>query len=244
MGDLANAFALVRPPGHHAERNRAMGFCIFNNIAIGARYALSAHGLERILICDWDLHHGNGIQHLFEKDPTVFYFSIHQYPLFPGTGLYTETGLGAGEGYTMNIPLNRAFGNGEYITLTRQLLFPLARAFRPDLILVAAGFDTHLRDPMGKMRLTRTGFAALTQMVMACAEETCHGRLVLVLEGGYHRKSLARSIDKVARVLSGTFSVDIDAIAATAKAKLPAAAIRRCAHVHQPRWPELFTEQL
>jgi acetoin utilization deacetylase AcuC-like enzyme len=203
MGDLANAFALVRPPGHHAERNRAMGFCIFNNIAIGARYALSEHGLERILICDWDLHHGNGTQKTFYQDPQVLYFSTHQYPYYPGSGHYTEIGEGPGEGYTVNCPLSPGYGDADYANILRHIFRPIALAYRPQLILVSAGFDIYRQDPLGGMAVTERGFARLIDIIMDVADAVCEGRLVVTLEGGYHLEGQARSVAEVVKRMAG-----------------------------------------
>ncbi|MEJ2067735.1 MAG: histone deacetylase, partial [Deltaproteobacteria bacterium] len=203
MGDLTNAFALVRPPGHHAERNRAMGFCIFNNIAIGAKYALSAHGLERILICDWDLHHGNGTQKTFYEDPQVLYFSTHQYPYYPGSGHYTEIGEGPGKGYTVNVPLSTGYGDADYANILRHILRPIALAYQPQLILVSAGFDIYRQDPLGGMDVTEKGFARLIDTIMDVADAVCEGRLVVTLEGGYHLEGQARSVAEVVKRMAG-----------------------------------------
>ena len=203
MDGLSNAFALVRPPGHHAERDRAMGFCIFNNIAIGAHYALAQHGLERILIVDWDLHHGNGTQHTFYKDPRVLYFSTHQYPYYPGTGHYTEIGEGKGRGYTVNCPLSTGCADADYANLLQHILRPLALAYRPQLILVSAGFDIYYRDPLGGMAVTEGGFARLTDVIMEIAEEVCGGRMVITLEGGYNLEGQALSVKEVIKRMAG-----------------------------------------
>jgi acetoin utilization deacetylase AcuC-like enzyme len=203
VDDLGNAFALVRPPGHHAERNRAMGFCIFNNIAIGAQYARSHHRLERVLICDWDLHHGNGTQKTFYADPGVLYFSTHQYPYYPGTGHYTEIGEGAGKGYTVNCPLSPGYGDADYANILRHILSPIALAYRPQLILVSAGFDIYAHDPLGGMAVTEAGFARLTDIIMDVADSVCEGRLVITLEGGYHLEGQARSVEEVVRRMAG-----------------------------------------
>ena len=220
-GELKNAFALVRPPGHHAERTRAMGFCLFNNVAVGARYAREILGLKRVLIVDWDVHHGNGTQHCFERDDAVLFFSTHQFPLFPGTGHFTETGLGPGEGMTINVPLRKGYGDAEYADIFRQLLLPPASEFSPDLILVSAGFDTHRSDPLGGMNMTAEGFAVLTRMLMNLAEACCRGRLVLCLEGGYNLKALAMSVRAVLRELAGlTVSAPHDAADAADKKKV------------------------
>jgi acetoin utilization deacetylase AcuC-like enzyme len=202
-GELKNAFALIRPPGHHAERDRAMGFCLFNNVAIGARFAQKSFQLERILIVDWDLHHGNGTQHAFENDPSVLYFSTHQSPYYPGTGSLRETGTGAGQGYTVNIPLTTGFGDAEFITLYERVLTPIALQFNPELILVSAGFDIYMEDPLGGMNVTPEGFAGLTRSLMDIAQKCCQGRIVFVLEGGYSLKGLRDSVRAVLQEMAG-----------------------------------------
>lgn len=196
-GAVRNAFSLARPPGHHAERGRAMGYCLFNHIALGARFAQRSLGLRRILIVDWDVHHGNGTQHIFEKDPSVLLFSVHQWPHYPRTGLQTEVGLGAGEGFTVNVPVPKGFGDGEYVAIFQNFLKPLAAEFGPELILVSAGFDSHWADRMGGMGVTPEGFAALTRCLMDIADAHCGGRLVLALEGGYHLEALRASVKAV-----------------------------------------------
>ena len=200
---LDNAFALVRPPGHHAEMDRAMGFCLFNNVAVGARYAQHAHGLHRILIVDWDLHHGNGTQHAFEDDPTVLYFSTHQYPYYPGSGAYRHTGRGKGEGFTINVPLSAGHGDGEYVGIYERILKPLALEFQPELILVSAGFDIYEYDPLGGMGVTPQGFAKLTNIIMDIARASCGGKLVMTLEGGYNIRGLQASVKTVLQELAG-----------------------------------------
>lgn len=236
---VPNVFVLARPPGHHAEAGRANGFCLFNNVALGARYARMVLGLEKVLIVDWDVHHGNGIQHIFEQDPTVLYFSTHQYPLFPGTGHYLEVGQGPGEGYTINVPLKKGFGNGDYAALYQKLLQPVALAFNPDLILVSAGFDIHKNDPMGKMRVTETGFAALTRIMMDLSKACCRDRLVLVLEGGYHLKALTASVRAVLAELCNQTHTDVNALAAAAKQRRINPIITRCRRVQNRFWPQL-----
>lgn len=189
-GEVRNAFALVRPPGHHAERDRAMGFCLFNNVAVAAAALRDRHGLERVLVVDWDVHHGNGTQHIFEQDPSVLYVSTHQYPFYPGTGAATEVGSGRGRGYTVNIPLPPGCGDPEYVAAFARIVLPIARAFSPDFVLVSAGFDPHRNDPLASMQVTEAGFGALARSLLAVAEECCGGRLVAVLEGGYDTTAL------------------------------------------------------
>ncbi len=235
-GRLANALALVRPPGHHAESARAMGFCLFNNVAVGAAFARQTLGARRVLIVDWDVHHGNGTQHAFERDPHVLFFSSHQHPHYPGTGVYTETGIGPGEGYTVNLPLSRGYGDHEYTALYQQLLQPLALAFDPDLILVSAGFDIHARDPLGRMRVTPTGFAALTRLLMDIAQRCCGGRLVLVLEGGYCHEALQESIRAVLAELTEHSHTDYQALANQADTRKVDYVFHRCAMVHRRFW--------
>ncbi len=196
-GDLDNAFAFVRPPGHHAEYDAAAGFCIFNNVAVGAMHAILKHKMQRILIVDWDLHHGNGTQHLFYNDPRVLYFSTHQYPYYPGTGGIDEIGQGEGKGYTVNVPLSGGAGDDEYIKIFRRILTPVALEFQPELVLVSAGFDIYCHDPLGSMRVTPQGFAALTRVLMNIADSCCQGRSVAVLEGGYNVEGLTKSAKAV-----------------------------------------------
>jgi acetoin utilization deacetylase AcuC-like enzyme len=196
-GRLDNAFSLVRPPGHHAEADSAAGFCVFNNVAIGACYAMAHWEARRILIVDWDLHHGNGTQHTFYDNDRVLYFSVHQYPFYPGTGHLRETGHGTGAGYTINCPLTFGADDGLYVQIFRTILVPVTRQFKPDLILVSAGFDTHENDPLGSMRMTTRGYAALTRILMNEADASCKGKMVLTLEGGYNLAALAASIKAV-----------------------------------------------
>ena len=234
--ELANAFALVRPPGHHAETNRAMGYCLFNNIAIGAMYARKILGLQRVLLLDWDVHHGNGTQHVFEDDPSVLFFSVHQYPHFPDTGFFTETGRGRGEGYTANVALPKGYGDGEYIYIFDHLLRPIALEFKPDLIIVSAGFDTHSADQMGNMHMSAAGYAALTRVVMDIAAVCCAGRLVLTLEGGYHLASLRESVYAVLLELAGLSHTDIDKMASLADKKKIDYVLKRFLPVQSRFW--------
>jgi acetoin utilization deacetylase AcuC-like enzyme len=209
QGKFNNGFALVRPPGHHAERDRAMGFCLFNNVAIGAHYALNNFSLERVLIVDWDVHHGNGTQNSFYSDPRVLYFSTHRYGFFyPGSGGATEVGNGKGEGFTINVPLPSGSGDPEYGTIFERILKPIALEYRPQLILVSAGFDIHYDDPLGGMEVTEKGFGRLTQILMEIAEVTAQGKLVLTLEGGYDIEGEKRSVNTVLRELAQASPLD------------------------------------
>jgi acetoin utilization deacetylase AcuC-like enzyme len=202
-GDIDNGFALVRPPGHHAEFSRTSGFCIFNNIAIAAHYGLKFLGLKRLLIVDWDLHHGNGTQHSFEDSEQVLYFSTHQYPYFPGSGSLLETGSGRGEGYTVNIPLHGGQGDRDFAVIFNELLTPIARQYRPEMILVSAGFDIYGGDPLGTMMVTPAGFAYMTRVLLALAAEICQGRLLLFLEGGYNLRGLQEGVLAVLAEMRG-----------------------------------------
>ena len=200
-GKIANGFALVRPPGHHAERKIALGFCLFNSVAVAARYLEKRYGLRRVLIVDWDVHHGNGTQNAFYEDPTVFYFSVHQYPFYPGTGAREETGSGAGRGTTLNIPLPAGSGDDIYLESMEQIFYPRALNFRPDFVLVSAGFDAHRDDPLAQMEVTSEGYGVMTEMVKAVARECADGRIVSLLEGGYHLPALAECVETHLRSL-------------------------------------------
>ena len=202
-GDCAGAFAAVRPPGHHAEAARAMGFCLFNNAAVAARWALERRGLHRVLLVDWDVHHGNGSMHSFYESPEVLYFSVHQFPHYPGTGRVEELGRGKGQGYTVNVPLPGGQGDVEYLAVFRELLQPLATAYGPELILVSAGFDIHRDDPLADMMVTEAGFAGLTRVLAEVAGECCPGRLAFALEGGYDLPALSSGVSAVLRTLLG-----------------------------------------
>jgi len=202
-GTVANAFCAVRPPGHHALRFRGMGFCVFNNIAIAARYLQTRHGLGRIAIVDWDVHHGNGTQDTFYADPTVFYSSIHQSPHYPGTGNIWETGEDGAEGTVLNVPFGPGAGDREFVGALTEKILPAVKTFDPEFILVSAGFDAHTADILSSMQVTTQGYADMTALVRTCAEECCSGRLVSMLEGGYNLSSLAESVEAHVRVLLG-----------------------------------------
>jgi len=207
-GEVDRAFALVRPPGHHALRSRAMGFCIFNNVAIAAKFALSKFNLDRVLIADFDVHHGNGTQDTFYADPQVLYFSTHEYPFYPGTGRMEETGNREGAGTTVNFPMAAGWGDGEYLRAFNEVLVPVARRFRPQLILVSAGFDPHWADQLAMMRVSITGFAQMVMILKKLAAELCQGRLIFTLEGGYNLRVVASSIKAVFDVLSDGQEID------------------------------------
>jgi acetoin utilization deacetylase AcuC-like enzyme len=194
-GEAAAAFCAVRPPGHHAERATAMGFCLFNSVAVAAEHARRRHGLERVAILDWDVHHGNGTQHLFERDPGVFYLSIHQYPHYPGTGAASERGEGEGEGATLNAPMAEGTGDAEWLAALDGPFTRAIDAFRPELVLVSAGFDAHREDPLSGTLVTESGYARMTEIVRGWAARHASGRLVSLLEGGYNLDALARSVE-------------------------------------------------
>jgi len=207
-GEIDNAFALVRPPGHHAIHNQAMGFCIFNNVAIAAKFALGNFNLGRILIADFDVHHGNGTQDAFYADPRALYFSTHQYPFYPGTGWMDETGTGEGKGATVNFPMAAGWGDEEYLRAFNEVLVPVARRFQPQLILVSAGFDAHWADHLAMMRVSVKGFAQMAMILKELAAGLCQGRLVFTLEGGYNLRVVASSIKAVFDVLLGNSEID------------------------------------
>ena len=220
-GQVTSAFALVRPPGHHATPDRPMGFCLFNNIAIAARHAITRYGLQRILIVDFDVHHGNGTQDAFYDCPDVLYFSTHQYPFYPGSGDLREVGSGSGTGYTVNIPLPAYCGDDEYRAVFRQVLVPVAKRYAPQLILVSAGFDPHWADPLASMRVSVRGFRDLLSMISLLVAELCQGRLMMTLEGGYNTQVLADVIATSLYLLQGADTV-VDALGpATSPARGP-----------------------
>ncbi len=201
--EVSNGFALIRPPGHHAERSRSMGFCIFNNIAVATRYLQAERGIERVLVVDFDLHHGNGTQKSFYSDPSVLYFSTHQFPYYPGTGWYEEIGAGAGKGYTVNVPMSYDMNDDDYIFAFQEILVPIAYLYKPDMVLVSAGFDIYYNDPLGGMSVTEAGFSELTRIILNVAQRYCTSRALFALEGGYDPPGLARSVKAVMTMMKG-----------------------------------------
>ncbi len=242
-GSTRRAFALVRPPGHHAERAAATGFCLLNNVAIAAAHARAALGLGRVLIVDWDVHHGNGTQHSFEADPSVLFFSTHQHPFYPGTGGFNEVGAAAGRGFTVNVPLLPGTGDADLEAVFTRLLVPIAGAFAPELVLVSAGFDAHARDPLGGFAMTERGFGRLCEIVAVIADQHAAGRMVLVLEGGYDVDALAGSVAACVEVMGGEGS-QLAALSSRPEGNsgdrpspLVASVIERVAAAHRPFWP-------
>ncbi|NQT47891.1 MAG: histone deacetylase [Chloroflexi bacterium] len=208
QGHVDSAFALVRPPGHHATQSRAMGFCLFNNIAVAAKEGLTKHKLDRVLIVDFDVHHGNATQDTFYHDPAVLYFSTHQYPFYPGSGSLHEVGAGTAQGATVNVPMPAYCGQEEYLRIFQEILVPAARRFQPQLILVSAGYDAHWADSISLMQLSVSTYAQFARTLKELAEELCRGKLVFTLEGGYHLQALAYSIKAMLEVLLGDTAID------------------------------------
>jgi acetoin utilization deacetylase AcuC-like enzyme len=208
-GELDSGLAAVRPPGHHAESDRAMGFCLFNNVAIAARALQKGESVDRIMILDWDVHHGNGTQHCFESDPSVLYASTHQFPFYPGTGAVGEIGVGRGEGFTLNVPLPAGCGDREYVGVMERLIAPAARSFRPEVILISCGFDAHRDDPLAAMDVTREGYRDVGAIARALADDLCGGRILFVLEGGYAASGLEDGVNAVLDVITGEDSPEL-----------------------------------
>lgn len=206
--EVDSAFALVRPPGHHATRNEAMGFCLFNNIAIAAKYVLSEYKLQRIAIIDFDVHHGNGTQEAFYDNPHVLYVSTHEHPFYPGTGNMDETGSGEAKGTKVNIPLPAGCGDTEYLKVYDEIIIPIVSCFKPEIIMVSAGYDAHQADEIAMMRLTVSGFAGIVRNIKQLADNLCQGRMVFSLEGGYSLKALPASVKATFDVLLGNTDVD------------------------------------
>ena len=231
------AFAFVRPPGHHAERERAMGFCIFNNISVAAAHALS-RGIEKVVIVDYDVHHGNGTQWMFYGDPRVLYVSVHQYPFYPGTGAAEDVGVGAGRGFTFNVPIEAGAGDADYFLVFREAVVPVLKAFDPELILLSAGYDGHKRDPLGGMNLSTDGYSQLTRDLCVAAEHCCGGRIVAVTEGGYDLESLEACLGETLTVMRGP-EVEVSppgALGSTMRADVALSKVRRAQATF---WPAL-----
>lgn len=235
-GEADNAFALVRPPGHHAEADRTSGFCIFNNIAIAAHYGLAKLNLEKILIVDWDLHHGNGTQHAFYNTNQVLYISTHQYPYFPGTGSLSETGAGQGEGFNINIPLQGGQDDRAFARIFNELITPVTRQYKPELIMVSAGFDIYHADPLGTMGVTAEGFGYMTKVLRDLAAEICDGRLILVLEGGYNLEGLKDGILKCLAELAGRNGLKPETINLLQNSSVPLTALEGATEAAKNYW--------
>jgi acetoin utilization deacetylase AcuC-like enzyme len=229
----------VRPPGHHAEATHAMGFCLFNNVAIAARALQAEDGVERILILDWDVHHGNGTQHCFDEDPTVLYASTHQFPFYPGTGAAHEAGHGEGVHATLNVPLPAGCGDAEYVGALQRLLVPVARAFRPEIVLVSCGFDAHRDDPLAEMQVSGDGFRAMAALLRALADDVCAGRLAFVLEGGYAASGLFEGASAVLDALLADPPLPLPPTVDPGTSRALAAVVERVASVHRRRYPDL-----
>jgi acetoin utilization deacetylase AcuC-like enzyme len=230
-GESRNGFALVRPPGHHALSDRAMGFCLFNTIAIGAEHLKRTHGAKKILIVDWDVHHGNGTQDAFYDDPSVLFISTHQYPYYPGSGAVNEVGVNAGEGYTVNIPLPAGCADAEYVRVFQEVVVPAATKFEPEWILVSAGFDSHLRDPLGGMGVTEDGFRAMARMLLQVADQYAGQRIAFLLEGGYDLVALRNSVSAVLDVMQESIRGNGDTAASSTQDLQPL--LRRIHQVHE-----------
>ena len=230
------AVAFVRPPGHHAERDRVMGFCLYNNIAIAAAHALT-QGLDKVAIVDYDVHHGNGTQWMFYDDPRVLYLSVHQYPFYPGTGAADDVGIGRGAGYTVNIPLESGAGDEDYRLVFERVVLPILEAFAPDLLLLSAGYDAHDRDPLGGMHVSTEGYTQMTEMLRALADRCCDGRMAVVTEGGYDLDSLRACLKATLEVMEspGWSWVSSD----TGSTERADAALRQVRRAQAPFWPAL-----
>jgi len=234
---IDNAFALIRPPGHHAEADRAMGFCLFNNVALGAHYGRQVLGYERVVIVDWDLHHGNGTQNSFYSDPNVLYFSTHQYPYYPGSGGVHEVGEGRGKGFTVNVPLSVGAGDETYAAIFNRLLVPVCKSFSPDLILVSAGFDIHVDDPLGGMRVSQVGFAYLARVLLELADSCCGGNLLFCLEGGYDLQGLAAGVVGVLKECKGGSTIESNTLELLRRTGSDSEVLDRAVRAHAGFWP-------
>ncbi len=238
-GEAHYGIAAVRPPGHHAESDHAMGFCLFNNVAVAARALQATCGLDKLLILDWDVHHGNGTQHTFEDDPSVLYVSTHQFPYYPGTGDFREAGVGAGEGTTVNIPMPAGCGDDEYVGALRRIVVPVARQFRPEMILVSCGFDAHRDDPLASMEVSQDGYRAMTAIVRRLAEELCGSRLFFVLEGGYAASGLIEGTRAVLQALTSELPENTGENSQLEAGSRLRSIVDGVAAVHARRYPEI-----
>jgi acetoin utilization deacetylase AcuC-like enzyme len=230
------SLAMVRPPGHHAEPGTAMGFCLYNNVAVAAAYARAVHGLAKVAVVDIDVHHGNGTQAMFYDDPAVLYVSLHQYPFYPGTGSAAEIGRGTGAGRSVNVPLDAGATDADYDLACRALVVPVLEAYAPDLLLVSAGYDAHQRDPLGGMRVSTEGFATMAQHLRAVADRSCRGRIAVVAEGGYDLPALADGLEVTLEALAGPAAVPDPVHGDSARAREALAVVRA---ILQPLWPTL-----
>lgn len=235
-GTIDNAFCLVRPPGHHAEHSRAMGFCLFNNVAVAAHYAIDELGLNKVMIVDWDLHHGNGTQNAFYNTDKVLYFSSHQYPYYPGTGAATEVGAGKGEGFTINVPLPAGLADHAYCTLFDQLLAPITKQYKPELIILSAGYDIYREDPLGGMGVSGPGFAYMTRVLLALADEVCNGRFMACLEGGYSLKGLKEGVFATLDEMRGQSILDDKIITELTDTSIPVLAVEETRNIAKRYW--------
>jgi acetoin utilization deacetylase AcuC-like enzyme len=238
-GEATAGIAAVRPPGHHAESDRAMGFCLFNNVAVAARALQADCGVDKLMIMDWDVHHGNGTQHSFEDDPSVLYVSTHQFPYYPGTGDFGEAGRGRGLGTTVNIPMPAGCGDEEYTGCFQRIVAPAARQFAPEMILVSCGFDAHRTDPLASMQLGQQGYAAMTAVVRSLADELCDSRIVFVLEGGYSASSLTEGTRAVLTGMTADRPDDLGSPGDLAPGSMLRAIVDRVVAVHGSRIPGL-----
>lgn len=237
QGKGKRGFACVRPPGHHAEPDKAMGFCLFNNIALGAEYLRRAYGVRKILIVDIDLHHGNGTQTAFYPSDEVLFISMHQFPCYPGTGNFGEVGTGKGEGYTVNIPLSKGQGDEDYGKLIYFMVNPLAQAFQPQIMLVSCGYDLYLHDRLGAMRVTPDGYGLITFLLLSIAEKVCDGRIAFVMEGGYSLRGIRECGLRVLQGLCGVSNMNprqIDRIIGSSPNKI--GAVKKVRDIHKKYW--------
>ncbi len=235
-GETRAGFALVRPPGHHAERLRSMGFCLINHIAIAAEALRREAGVERIAIVDWDVHHGNGTQQIFESERDVLFISLHQFPFYPGTGALREQGCDAGEGATVNLPLPAGCGDAEYAAAFDGVVLPVLREFQPEIVLVSAGFDAHAQDPLASMEVSGAGFVALATRLRQLADDVCQGRMLLSLEGGYDPEALGEAVAGVVRVLSAP---ECPAVPPAHGSALAGTLVERFRQAHARHWKSL-----